>query len=68
MKTLADSLVRFAREDEGAAAAEYAVLVALIVISVAVAVEAFNLGGFGGIYDLVRNKVLACAGVGGGTC
>lgn len=60
MRSTAKILARLVREDDGAAAAEYAVLVALIVVAVAAAVLAFNLGGFGGIYDIVRTKVLQC--------
>lgn len=60
MTSIHDVIARLAREDEGASAAEYAVLVALIAAAVAVAVAAFNLGGFGGIYAVVRQKVLDC--------
>jgi Flp pilus assembly pilin Flp len=42
LKTL---LVRFVREEEGAAASEYAILVALIATAVAAAVALFDLGG-----------------------
>lgn len=60
MTTIHDVVRRLIQDDEGASAAEYAVLVALIAIAVAAAVTAFNLGGFGGIYSLVRQKVLDC--------
>lgn len=60
MNSIHERLLRLLRDDDGAAAAEYAVLVALIAMAVAAAVTAFNLGGFGGIYDLVRLKVLSC--------
>jgi Flp pilus assembly pilin Flp len=54
MKTL---LQRLISEDDGAAASEYAVLVALIVVAVAAAVNLFNLGG---IYTAVATRVTNC--------
>lgn len=44
MKPIMQLLQRLAREEDGAAAAEYAILVAFIAGAVAVAVQLFNLG------------------------
>ncbi|GAA4411566.1 Flp family type IVb pilin [Quisquiliibacterium transsilvanicum] len=51
IKTLVSSL---AREEDGAAAAEYAILVAFIAAAVAAAVALFDLNG---IFTTVGNKV-----------
>lgn len=57
MESIKNAVVRLAREEDGAAASEYAVLVALIVVAVAAAVALFDLGG---IFTDVSNKVKAC--------
>lgn len=57
MKSLTKSVLAFAREEDGASASEYAVLVALIVVAVAAAVKLFNING---IYQVVNNKVVDC--------
>lgn len=57
MKSLNNALVRFVKDEDGAAASEYAVLVALIVVAVAAAVKLFNLGN---IYTVVSQKVISC--------
>lgn len=57
MESIKNAVVRLAKEEDGAAASEYAVLVALIVVAVAAAVALFNLGG---IFTTVSNKVIAC--------
>ena len=58
MKALKNALTRFVKEEEGAAASEYAVLVALIVAAVALAVAAFDLGGiFGDVSTKVKGLV-----------
>jgi len=57
MKSLNNTLVRFVKDEDGAAASEYAVLVALIVVAVAAAVKLFNLGN---IYTVVSQKVISC--------
>lgn len=57
MESIKNAVVRLAREEDGAAASEYAVLVALIVVAVAAAVAFFDLGG---IFLDVSNKVKAC--------
>lgn len=54
MKTLNELMVRLAREEDGAAASEYAILVAFIAAAVAAAVALFDLGG---IFTTVGNKV-----------
>lgn len=50
-------LSKFYRDESGASASEYAVLVALVVVAVAAAVKLFNLDG---IYQVVNNKVVDC--------
>ena len=57
MKSFKNAIVRLVKEEEGAAASEYAVLVALIVVAVAAAVALFNLGG---IFTTVSEKVINC--------
>ena len=60
MKTLKNLMTRLVREDDGAAASEYAVLVALIVAAVALAVTQFNLSG---IYTAVNTAVRTAMGI-----
>jgi Flp pilus assembly pilin Flp len=57
MQAIQNMVHRLVREEDGAAASEYAVLVALIVVAVAAAVALFNLGG---IYQTVSTKVTNC--------
>lgn len=57
MKSIKNALMRLIKEEEGAAASEYAVLVALIVVAVAAAVALFDLGG---IFTTVSDKVKEC--------
>lgn len=57
MNALKNALVRFVKEEDGAAASEYAVLVALIVVAVAAAVSLFDLGN---IFQTVSAKVIQC--------
>lgn len=69
MKNLNAVAARFAHEEDGAAASEYAILVALIAVAVSVAVAAFDLDG---IFTTVSDKVKALingatGGSGGGT-
>lgn len=56
MKQLKEMALRLVREEEGAAASEYAVLVALVVAAVATAVGLFDLGA---IYTQVNAAVTA---------
>lgn len=65
MELVKNTLIRFAQEEDGAAASEYAVLVALIVVAVAAAVALFDLGD---IFTTVSNKVKACVNTTTGTC
>ena len=65
MKSIKNLFVRLVREEDGAAASEYAVLVALIVVAVAAAVAAFDIDG---IYTTVSSKVTGCVNSKGGTC
>jgi len=51
MKTL---MTRLVREEDGAAASEYAILVAFIAVAVAAAVKLFNLGD---IFTTLGTKV-----------
>lgn len=58
MKKMSDLVVRFLREEDGAAASEYAILVAFIAAAVAAAVAFFNLDTiFGTVSDKVITKV-----------
>lgn len=57
MKSTQNAFVRLIKEEEGAAASEYAVLVALIVVAVAAAVALFDLGN---IFQVVGEKVIQC--------
>jgi Flp pilus assembly pilin Flp len=58
MKTLNDCMCRLAHEEDGAAASEYAVLVAFIVAAVAAAVALFDLGGiFGDVSQKVKDLI-----------
>lgn len=58
MKTLNDCMRRLAHEEDGAAASEYAVLVAFIVAAVAAAVALFDLGGiFGDVSQKVKDLI-----------
>lgn len=59
MKNLNTMFARLVREDEGAAASEYAILVALIAAAVAAAVALFDLGG---IFKSVGDKVKGLVG------
>ena len=61
MTTLKRLAVRFAAEEDGAAASEYAILVALIAVAVYAAVKLFNLNT---IFSTVGNKVQQCVGSG----
>ncbi|HJW24919.1 MAG TPA: hypothetical protein VJ576_08470 [Rhodocyclaceae bacterium] len=54
MKTLNELMLRLAREEDGAAASEYAILVAFIAVAVAAAVQLFDLGT---IFETVGSKV-----------
>jgi len=60
MKQLKEMALRLVREEEGAAASEYAVLVALVVAAVATAVGLFDLGG---IYTAVNTAVQTAMGI-----
>lgn len=54
MESIRNLTTRLVREEEGAAAAEYAILVAFIAAAVAAAVAMFDLNG---IFETVSNKV-----------
>ncbi len=56
MQMLKSVLVRLVREEDGAAAAEYAILVAFVAGAVAAAVHFFDLNG---IFTSVSDKVTA---------
>lgn len=57
MKKLGHFFGSFAREEDGAAASEYAILVAIICVVVYAAVKVFNLNN---IFGTVGNKVVNC--------
>lgn len=63
MSSIIQLVSSYIRDEEGASASEYAVLVALVVVAVSAAVALFDLGG---IFTIVNSKVLAC--VSGPTC
>lgn len=48
---------RYLREEDGAAASEYAVLVAIVIAAVALGVSYFNIDG---IYNIVSQTVSNC--------
>ncbi len=54
MKQIKNAILRLVKEEDGAAASEYAILVALIASAVVVAVAAFDLDG---IFQDVSNHV-----------
>ncbi len=49
-----EEMKQFIQDEDGASAAEYAILVAFIAVAVAAAVQLFNLGN---IFSLVSTKV-----------
>lgn len=55
MKAIKSVLVRLVREEDGAAAAEYAILVSFVGAAVATAVSFFDLGN---IFTTVSGKVV----------
>jgi len=57
MNSAIKQLKRFVREEEGASASEYAILVAVIVVVVYLAVSQFDLNG---IFNSAANKVKDC--------
>jgi Flp pilus assembly pilin Flp len=57
MISVKNALFSFIRDEDGASASEYAVLVALVVVAVAAAVSAFDLEN---IYETVSTKVIDC--------
>jgi Flp pilus assembly pilin Flp len=56
MSTIKRLMLRLSREEEGAAAAEYAILVAFIAGAVAAAVAVFNLNN---IFSTVSSKLIS---------
>ncbi|MCB1907093.1 MAG: Flp family type IVb pilin [Rhodocyclaceae bacterium] len=60
MKSMKNLIVRLVREEEGAAATEYAILAALIASAVALAVAAFDLDGiFTDVSTHIKGKISA---------
>lgn len=60
MKKLSELARRFVREEDGAAASEYAILVAVIAALIAAAVGSFDLAGvFSGASDKVKALITA---------
>lgn len=57
MKSFKSAVLSFIRDEDGASASEYAVLVALVVVAVAAAVAAFDIDT---IYETVNTKVTNC--------
>lgn len=58
MQQIKNAVLRLVKEEDGAAASEYAILVALIASAVAVAVGAFDLSGiFTDVGDHVKNLI-----------
>jgi Flp pilus assembly pilin Flp len=56
---MGDDMIRLIREEAGAAASEYAILVSLIAVAIAVAVIQFDLTG---LFPAVAAKVLSAMG------
>lgn len=65
MKSFKSAVLSFVRDEDGASASEYAVLVALVVVAVAAAVALFDLGN---IYTVVSGKVIDCVNAVAGVC
>lgn len=65
MSTMKNLAVRFMREEDGAAASEYAILVAVIVVAVYAAVKLFNINT---IFSTVNDKVNNCVTASGASC
>ena len=59
MESMKNLMGRLVREEDGAAASEYAILVAVIAALIAVAVQQFNLGG---IFKAAADNVIALVG------
>jgi Flp pilus assembly pilin Flp len=58
MENMKSMMARLVREEDGAAASEYAILVAFIAVAVAAAVKLFNLGDiFTGLGTKVKGLV-----------
>ena len=64
MQEASEFVRSLARDENGASASEYAVLVAIIIIAIAAAVSLFDLGN---IFVVVANKVQSCV-TSNGTC
>lgn len=65
MKTIKNLVARFIYEEDGAAASEYAILVAVIVVAVYAAVKLFNISG---IFSTVNDRVNNCVTGTGASC
>lgn len=65
MEKIKQFLIRFGKDEDGAAASEYAVLVAIIVVAVYAAVKLFDING---IFTTVNTKVNGCVNGSGATC
>ena len=62
MSALSSMFKRLAKEEDGASASEYAILVAFVAVAVAAAVKLFNLNGvFTDLGTKVRNLVNGAA-------
>lgn len=65
MKKMKNLAARFLCEEDGAAASEYAILVAVIVVAVYAAVKLFDING---IFTTVNGKVNNCVTATGASC
>ena len=65
MQTIWSTIKRFARDEEGASASEYAILVAVLAAIIFIAVKQFDLNG---IFSSAGNKVKRCIAAHGSTC
>lgn len=65
MREFKNLVTRLAREEDGASASEYAILVAVIAAIVFVAAKQFDLNG---IFATAGNKVKNCVNATGSTC
>ena len=59
MQSLKSLFIRLAREEDGAAATEYAILVALIAAALVIAISNFDIQG---LYKTVNSKLAAIIG------
>jgi len=65
MKLVLDRVARFCRDESGASASEYAILVAVLAAIIFLAVKQFDING---IFSSAGNKVKDCVSANGSSC